>query len=80
MIFIKIKYLIYISRNFINYRKLYHLKAIEIGCKTIKEDCPLITHLINTFFKYHKFQLDNIAEESFLNFTNEQNTQKTESS
>jgi len=43
-------------------RELYHLKAIEIVCKYVKEDCPYINHLITSYHKHYNNDLDVIVK------------------
>ena len=50
------------------FSELYHLKAIEIVCKYVKEDCPYINHLITSYHKHYNSDLDVIVYSSSISF------------
>jgi len=41
--------------------QIFHLKAIEMGCKFIQSKCPYINHLITSYHKHFNLNLETIV-------------------
>jgi hypothetical protein len=33
--------------------EMWHAKAMHVACLFLPEDCPLVTHIINSYKKHH---------------------------